>query len=102
MESEANALEVDPMRNSVSGVTMRSPATFDLPKPLTHSGPSRRTMAIDTPGVLVSWRIFSNCDQSSSTDRAGGGCFVSAARLKGASSDKARAATSHLMGILLG
>jgi hypothetical protein len=73
MESEAKAFEVEPMRNSVSGLLARSAATSALPRPAIHSGPSLCTIATDTPGVCASCRIFSSCCWSSAIDCAAGG-----------------------------
>src|SRR5208337_909850 len=69
--SDAKAFDVDPMRNSVSGVAARPPAPSASPRPATHSGPSRCTMATDAPGVCVSFRTFSSCCCSSAIDWAG-------------------------------
>src|SRR6516162_6634180 len=59
------------MRNSVSAVTGRLLATSAMPSPVTHSGPFLCTIAIETPGECVSFRIFSICCCSSWTESAG-------------------------------
>src|SRR6185437_5250294 len=71
MESDAKALDVDPIRKSVSAVAGRLADTSAAPMASIHSGPSLCTMATETAGVWVSLRIFSSCWRSSGMDVAG-------------------------------
>src|SRR5215831_51350 len=97
MDIAANALDVEPIRNSVSGVFARLSATSATPSPAIHSGLSLCTIATDTPGVCVSFRMASSCWRNSSTDCAGFGfsSFLSAATQIGSVKRKNRPVTIH-------
>src|ERR1700745_2028825 len=97
MDIAANALDVEPIRNNVSGVFGRLLATSAMPSPAIHSGLSLCTIAMETPGVCVSFRMVSSCWRNSSVDWAGFGfsSFLSAATQIGGIKRKNRTKTIH-------